>query len=135
MLKGLPYNKTADIWSIGILIYLLIIGCLPFDDANEVNKIRDMTINDEVPFPGVICRKKTQESIYLLENILRKDPTKRMGLEEILKSKWMQKFCKSNIVKERLKDKLNKNFYLYFFFEDAQLTNAEKKIIEQKKFL
>ena len=135
VLKGLPYNKTADIWSIGILIYLLIIGCLPFDDANEVNKIRDMTINDEVPFPGVICRKKTQESIYLLENILRKDPTKRMGLEEILKSKWMQKFCKSNIVKERLKDKLNKNFYLYFFFEDAQLTNAEKKIIEQKKFL
>ena len=135
VLKGLPYNKTADIWSIGILIYLLIIGCLPFDDANEVNKIRDMTINDEVPFPGVICRKKTQESIYLLENILRKDPTKRMGLEEILKSKWMQKFCKSNIVKERLKDKLNKNFYLYFFFEDAQLTNAEKKIIETKKFL
>ena len=135
VLRGIPYNKSADIWSIGILIYLLIIGCLPFDDANEVNKIKEMTINDEIPFPGVICRKKTQESIYLLENILRKDPTKRMGLEEILKSRWMQKFCKSKIVKDRLKDKLNKNFYLYFFYEDAQLTNSENKIIEQKKFL
>ena len=135
VLKGLPYNKSADVWSIGILIYLLIMGCLPFDDANEVNKIKEMTINDEIPFPGVICKKKTQESIYLLENILRKDQTKRMGLEEILKSKWMQKFCKSNIVKERLKDKLSKNFYLYFFYEDQQLTTAEKKIEEQKKFL
>ena len=135
VLMGLPYNKSADVWSIGILIYLLIMGCLPFDDANEVNKIRDMTINDEIPFPGVICKKKTQESIYLLENILRKDSTKRMGLEEILKSKWMQKFCKSNIVKERLKDKLGKNFFLYFFYEDAQLTDSEKKIEEQKKFL
>ena len=135
VLKGLPYNKSADVWSIGILIYLLIMGCLPFDDANEVNKIKEMTINDEIPFPGVICKKKTQESIYLLENILRKDQTKRMGLEEILKSKWMQKFCKSNIVKERLKDKLSKNFYLYFFFEDEQLKNSEKKIVEQKKFL
>ena len=135
VLKGLPYNKSADVWSIGILIYLLIMGCLPFDDANEVNKIKEMTINDEIPFPGVICKKKTQESIYLLENILRKDQTKRMGLEEILKSKWMQKFCKSNIVKERLKDKLSKNFYLYFFYEDQQLTIAEKKIEEQKKFL
>ena len=94
-----------------------------------------MTINDEIPFPIVICKKKTQESIYLLENILRKDSTKRMGLEEILKSKWMQKFCKSKIVKERLKDKLNQNFYLYFFYEDSQLTNTEKKIVEQKKFL
>ena len=135
VLKGIPYNKTADIWSIGVLIYLLIIGCLPFDDANEVNKIRDMTINEEIPFPAVICKKKTQESIYLLENILRKDQTKRMGLEEILKSKWMQKFCKSHIVKERLKDKLSKNFYLYFFCEDAQLNDYVKKIIEQKKFL
>ena len=135
VLRGIPYNKSADIWSIGILIYLLIIGCLPFDDANEVNKIKEMTINDEIPFPIVICKKKTQESIYLLENILRKDSTKRMGLEEILKSKWMQKFCKSKIVKERSKDKLNQNFYLYFFYEDSQLTNTEKKIVEQKKFL
>ena len=135
VLKGLPYNKSADVWSIGILIYLLIMGCLPYDDANEVNKIKEMTIHDEIPFPAVICKKKTQESIYLLENILRKDQTKRMGLEEILKSKWMQKFCKSKIVKERLKDKLNKNFYLYFFYEDQQLTESGKKIDEQKKFL
>lgn len=135
VLKGIPYNKTADIWEIGILIYLLIMGCLPFDDANEVNKIKEMTINEEIPFPAVICKKKTQESIYLLENILRKDATKRMSLEEILKSKWMQKFCKSTIVKERLKDKLNKNFYLYFFYEDIQMNNYLKKVKEQKSFL
>ena len=135
VLRGIPYNKNADIWSIGIMIYLLIIGCLPFDDANEMNKIKEMTIQEEIPFPSVICKKKTQESIYLLENILRKDPTKRMNLEEILKSKWMQKFCKSKICKERLKDKLNKSFYLYFFFEDQQMANYHKRVNEQKKFL
>ena len=135
VLRGVPYNKTADTWSIGIMIYLLIIGCLPFDDANEMNKIKEMTINEEIPFPSVICKKKTQESIYLLENILRKDATKRMELEEILKSKWMQKFCKSKICKERLKDKLNKSFYLYFFFEDQQMANYHKRVNEQKKFL
>ena len=135
VLRGIPYNKTCDTWSIGIMIYLLIIGCLPFDDANEMNKIKEMTIDEEIPFPSVICKKKTQESIYLLENILRKDPTKRMELEEILKSKWMQKFCKSKICKERLKDKLNKSFYLYFFFEDQQMANYHKRVNEQKKFL
>ncbi len=135
VLRGIPYNKTCDTWSIGIMIYLLIIGCLPFDDANEMNKIKEMTIDEEIPFPSVICKKKTQESIYLLENILRKDPTKRMELEEILKSKWMQKFCKSKICKERLKDKLNKSFYLYLFFEDQQMANYRKRVNEQKKIL
>ena len=135
VLRGIPYNKTADVWSIGIMIYLLIIGCLPFDDANEMNKIKEMTIEEEIPFPSVICKKKTQESIYLLENFLRKDPTKRMNLEEILKSKWMQKFCKSKICKERIKDKLNKSFYLYLFFEDQQMSIYHKKVNEQKKFL
>ena len=135
VLRGIPYNKTADSWTIGIMIYLLIIGCLPFDDANEMNKIKEMTINEEIPFPTVICKKKTQESIYLLENILRKDPTKRMNIEEILKSKWVQKFCKSNICKERAKDKLNKAFYLYLFYEDQQIEGYKKRVSEQKKFL
>ncbi len=135
VLRGIPYNKTADTWTIGIMIYLLIIGCLPFDDANEMNKIKEMTINEEIPFPTVICKKKTQESIYLLENILRKDPTKRMNIEEILKSKWVQKFCKSNICKERTKDKLNKAFYLYLFYEDQQIEGYKKRVSEQKKFL
>jgi serine/threonine protein kinase len=135
VLRGIPYNKTADTWTIGIMIYLLIIGCLPFDDANEMNKIKEMTINEEIPFPTVICKKKTQESIYLLENILRKDPTKRMNIEEILKSKWVQKFCKSNICKERTKDKLNKSFYLYLFYEDQQKEGYKKRVNEQKKFL
>lgn len=135
VLRGIPYNKTADTWTIGIMIYLLIIGCLPFDDANEMNKIKEMTINEEIPFPTVICKKKTQESIYLLENILRKDPTKRMNIEEILKSKWVQKFCKSNICKERTKDKLNKAFYLNLFYEDQQIEGYKKRVSEQKKFL
>ena len=135
VLRGIPYNKTADSWTIGIMIYLLIIGCLPFDDANEMNKIKEMTINEEIPFPTVICKKKTQESIYLLENILRKDPTKRMNIEEILKSKWVQKFCKSNICKERTKDKLNRSFYLYLFYEDQQIEGYKKRVNEQKKFL
>ena len=135
VLRGIPYNKTADSWTIGIMIYLLIIGCLPFDDANEMNKIKEMTINEEIPFPTVICKKKTQESIYLLENILRKDPTKRMNIEEILKSKWVQKFCKSNICKERTKDKLNRAFYLYLFYEDQQIEGYKKRVNEQKKFL
>ena len=58
-----------------------------------------------------------------------------MNIEEILKSKWVQKFCKSNICKERTKDKLNRAFYLYLFYEDQQIEGYKKRVNEQKKFL
>ena len=45
------------------------------------------------------------------------------------------KICKSKICKERLKDKLNKSFYLYLFFEDQQMANYRKRVNEQKKIL
>ena len=64
VLRGIPYNKTADSWTIGIMIYLLIIGCLPFDDANEMNKIKEMTINEEIPFLLLFVRKKLKK-VYI----------------------------------------------------------------------
>ena len=32
---GLPYGKPTDIWSLGIIAYMLIIGFRPFDDYPE----------------------------------------------------------------------------------------------------
>ena len=45
-----------------------------------------------------------------------------MNIEEILKSKWVQKFCKSNICKERTKDKLNKSIFIYSCFKSFSNT-------------
>ena len=57
-----PYNKSVDLWSIGIISYLLLCGCLPFDDENSEREIARQTIHDPVPYPSVVWKKISIEA-------------------------------------------------------------------------
>jgi serine/threonine protein kinase len=40
ILSGSPYDKSVDLWSIGVLTYFMLTGILPFDDDYEEEVIR-----------------------------------------------------------------------------------------------
>ena len=62
VLQSKPYNKSVDLWSIGVITYLLVSGFLPFDDENSEKEIARQTINDPVPYPPSIWRKISSEA-------------------------------------------------------------------------
>jgi len=125
-----PYSKAVDIWSIGIITYLLLVGYLPFDDEKSEREIARQTIHEPVPFKSSVFKKNTQESKSFIENLLNKDPQKRMQIKEVLDHPWLQKFNKNKIPEIRRNSKDGgkvSSFKMYTIInDDMQITDETK---------
>ena len=84
MLSGKKYRGiTVDIWSCGIILYVMLCGYLPFEDNNNEGLYKKIiagkfTIPDEVSKSGK----------DLIKKILETNPKKRITIPEIKKHKW-----------------------------------------------
>ena len=99
ILLGKPYNKSVDLWSIGVVMYLLLSGFLPFDDEGSENEIIRQTIEDEVPYTSEVWKHISNEAKDLLKSLLCKEPSKRITIKEVLEHPWVEKFCKKSLNK------------------------------------
>ena len=86
-----PYNKEVDIWSIGIILYWILSGDLPFDDEGDnEEKIAKIIVFNEVEFPKKKFGNRSKEVINLIKRCLTKAPEDRIKIEEIIHSDWIK---------------------------------------------
>ena len=70
-----PYDKRVDLWSLGVIIYLLLSGTLPFDDDDD-REIARQTIHDPVDFSYQTWKSVPDDAKQLIKGLLQKDPEK-----------------------------------------------------------
>jgi len=84
------YNHRADIWSIGVLGYMMLSGTPPFTGANTEEVLK--TVETVKPFK---CLEKlatsSSESRKFMQAILERDLRKRPSASTLLKDTWFQK--------------------------------------------
>ncbi|KZV86894.1 Pkinase-domain-containing protein, partial [Exidia glandulosa HHB12029] len=84
MLLGKKYHgQEVDIWSLGIIVYALLTGTLPFDDDDE-DVMRDKIIKGDYDDPEWL----TPDARDIIRRILVQDPSKRLSIAQILAHKW-----------------------------------------------
>ncbi|KAL3775698.1 hypothetical protein ACHAW5_007586 [Stephanodiscus triporus] len=84
------YDKSCDLWSVGIISYTLLCGYPPFNGANN-DKILDSVRRGRFSFPSADWSCKSRESRDFVRRLLQKDPRRRMTAREAMVHPWILK--------------------------------------------
>ncbi|KAL9227118.1 hypothetical protein vseg_002851 [Gypsophila vaccaria] len=77
-------GAKADAWSCGAMLFVLLTGCLPFDDGNLVLMYRRMQ-KREYRFPSWVSKPARG----LIARLLDPNPETRMGVGEVARDGWI----------------------------------------------
>uniref|UniRef100_A0A673LJB4 Maternal embryonic leucine zipper kinase n=1 Tax=Sinocyclocheilus rhinocerous TaxID=307959 RepID=A0A673LJB4_9TELE len=87
LIQGKAYiGSEADVWSMGVLLYALLCGFLPFDDDNCMVLYRKIT-RGKYSNPHWL----SPASILLLNQMMQVDPKRRLTVKQLLDHPWVMK--------------------------------------------
>ena len=88
-----PYNKEVDIWSMGVILYYMLCGHLPFKGNKEVI-IAEKIVNDDLEFDEEEWEIRSKKVRELISSCLKKEPEERITIDEFLNHPWFKKLMK-----------------------------------------
>ena len=75
------YDAKADLWSVGAILFEMLVGAVPFTGQNQVQLLRNIQ-KTEFKIPMHIAQELSPECIALLRGLLHRDAKDRISFEE-----------------------------------------------------
>jgi len=89
VLKGQPYDRRVDHYSLGVIMHLLLSGKPPFEATGDSQLIKSI-LNDDISFDTEEWDHVSAPAKDLVKKLLSRDPNKRATLDDVLKLTWRE---------------------------------------------
>jgi calcium/calmodulin-dependent protein kinase I len=106
MIREEPYGKPVDMWSFGVVLFIILSGTAPYYDPNPT-RLFQMILNDRVSFDEDYWSEVSPQAKDLIRRLLEKDAAKRLTVDQALHHPW---FSLSDEVLERKHLRLSTDF-------------------------
>ncbi|XP_026729414.1 uncharacterized protein LOC113495041 isoform X2 [Trichoplusia ni] len=95
IVKGTPYiGPEVDCWSLGVLLYTLVYGAMPFDGSNFKRLVRQISNGDYYE------PRNPSSASPLIRDMLTVDPLKRADIAYICDNPWVNTGCDTSCLEE-----------------------------------
>ncbi|XP_066526123.1 serine/threonine-protein kinase D3 isoform X2 [Hoplias malabaricus] len=89
VLRSKGYNRSLDMWSVGVIIYVSLSGTFPFNEDEDIN---DQIQNAAFMYPPMPWKEISTEATDLINNLLQVKMRKRYSVDKSLSHPWLQDY-------------------------------------------
>lgn len=104
-----PYGKEVDVWSIGVISYILLCGYPPFYDENDANLFAQI-LKGEFEFDSPYWDDISLEAKEFIRSLMCVEVDKRLSCEEALEHAWISGAKGDRNIHASVSENLKKNF-------------------------
>nr|CAH0105340.1 unnamed protein product [Daphnia galeata] len=89
VLRNKGYNRSLDMWSVGVIVYVSLSGTFPFNEDEDIN---DQIQNAAFMYPPSPWKEISSDAIDLIANVLQVKQRKRYTVDKSLNHIWLQDY-------------------------------------------
>uniref|UniRef100_UPI00398F6C55 myosin light chain kinase, smooth muscle isoform X2 n=1 Tax=Pristiophorus japonicus TaxID=55135 RepID=UPI00398F6C55 len=102
-----PIGYPTDMWSIGVICYILVSGLSPFMGDNDNETLANVT-SATWDFDDDAFNEISDDAKDFIDSLLKKDMKQRLNCDQCLEHKWLKKDVKNMAVKKLSKERMKK---------------------------